>query len=132
MKKHGVNPQRLARIRRKIPGYVLGEMTNFLMDPAYRAPLGIGDLGEGFRVPIHGDVKTLFLSGTLDSNTPPYQAEQVRWGFTRGTHLRVENAGHEDILPHPGAAQAIVDFLAGKDVADRSLMLPVPRFVAID
>lgn len=29
----------------------------------------------------------LFISGTLDMNTPPHQAEEVRWGFRRSRHL---------------------------------------------
>ena len=37
----------------------------------------------------------LFISGTLDSNTPPYQAEEMRWSMPRSMHVIVQNAGHE-------------------------------------
>lgn len=57
-------------------------------------------------------VPTLFISSSLDANTPPYQAEEVRWGFPTGVHLVVENAGHESTLV-PEAQRAIVDFLGG-------------------
>ncbi len=77
-------------------------------------------------------MRTLFLSGTLDWNTPPHQAEEVRWGFSNGTHLIVENAGHEQILPQPAIAKAILDFLRGRDVRNVKVVLPMMKFVPIE
>jgi pimeloyl-ACP methyl ester carboxylesterase len=73
-------------------------------------------------------VPTLFISGTLDANTPPFQAEQARWGFLDSEHLVVENAGHESMLPHPEVQAVILDFLRGADVSGRSVSLPSPKF----
>ena len=70
-------------------------------------------------------IPALFISGSLDSNTPPYQAEQVRWGFPNSVHLIVENAGHESTLPLREVQQAMVDFLKGVDVTARRIVAPM-------
>jgi pimeloyl-ACP methyl ester carboxylesterase len=69
----------------------------------------------------------LFLSGDLDGTTPPYQAEEVRWGFPHGVHLIVENGAHET-LPAPEVQASVVDFFKGQDVSGRKLVLPRLRF----
>ena len=85
-----------------------------------------------FRAPLISTVPTLFLSGTLDWNTPPSQAEEVRWGFTDSIHLIVENAGHEQVLPHPEVQRALAKFLRGDDdVGEISASYPRLRFVPL-
>ncbi len=126
----GVSALRLARIRAEEPASTFGEVTNDPF-PAICEAVGNPDLGDDFRSPIVSSVPTLLVSGTLDSNTPPYQAEEVRWGLTAATHLTVDNAGHEDTLPMPEVQRAIFDFLAGQDVSGRHLALPVPRFLSL-
>jgi pimeloyl-ACP methyl ester carboxylesterase len=81
--------------------------------------------------PLWSTVPTLFLSGTLDSTTPPFQAEAIRWGFPNGTHIVVENAGHET-LPYDEVQAVVVDFFKGADVSGRSVRLQRPRFVGPD
>lgn len=78
------------------------------------------------------DVRTLLLSGTLDWNTPPFQAEQLRWGLTDATHLIVENAGHEQILTHPEIWNAIPAFLAGDDVGAVRAAYPPLEWVPLE
>ncbi len=48
------------------------------------------------------------------------------------THIVVENAGHEQILPQPKVQETILRFLHGKDVRDVTIVLPPLRFVPID
>ena len=74
---------------------------------------------------------TLFLSGTLDPNTPPLEAEEVRRGFSRSAHLIVENASHE-FLPAADVQAVIVDFFKGDDVSKRKISLPRPRFISVE
>ena len=127
----GASPERWARIRAEAKQSAFGNVMNFpypQIDDVYGTP----DLGEAFRTPLISDVRTLFLSGTLDWNTPPYQAEQVRWGFVNARHIIVENAGHEQILPQPEIQRAIERFLQGEEVRDVHLALPPLRFVPID
>ncbi|MEM6697940.1 MAG: alpha/beta hydrolase [Bacteroidota bacterium] len=89
------------------------------------------DLGDKFRQPLITDVRTLFLSGTLDFNTPPHQAEEVRWGFPNSHHIIVKNAGHEQILRHPEATPTIIRFLKGEDVNDVALSNPELKFIPV-
>ena len=63
--------------------------------------LGHPDLGDAFRAPIRTDVTTLFVSGVLDNNTQPFQADEVRKTFKNSTHIVIDNAGHESMLVHP-------------------------------
>ena len=90
------------------------------------------DVGDEFRSPLVSDVRTLFLSGSLDWNTPPHQAAEVRWGFSNSVHISVENAGHEQVMTHAVIGQAMLDFLRGEDVSGRHAAWPPLRFVPID
>ena len=90
------------------------------------------DLGDAFRAPIVSELPVLFISGTLDSNTPPYQAEEVRWWMPRALHLIVQNAGHEDLEPNAEVQAAIADYFAGKDVSTRRIALPTPDFRSVE
>ena len=103
-----------------------------LFFPAVCSALPPLDLGDAYRGPLVSDVPVLFVSGTLDSNAPPYQAEQLRFGMPRATHIVVANAGHEDMLPAAGVQAAMADFFAGRDVSARHIALPPPRFLSID
>jgi pimeloyl-ACP methyl ester carboxylesterase len=83
-------------------------------------------LPESFRKPIVSRLPALFISGSLDSNTPPYQAEEVRWGFPNSAHVIVENAGHESTLTLPETRKLMLDFLRGEDVSGRRIVAPSP------
>ena len=90
-------------------------------------------LSDEFRSPLVSPVRTLFVSGELDMNTPPYQAEQVRWGMPNSTHLIVANAGHEQTFwANDTAMPVIVDFLKGEDVSARRITYPKLRFVDLE
>lgn len=127
----GATALREQEIRAQAAKSLFGNTTNLLF-PEVCSALPAVDLGDEFRGPLVSDVPVLFISGTLDSNTPPWQAEELRWGMPRATHLIVDNAGHEDTLPMPEVQQAIGDYLAGKDVTGRRLALPVPNFKSVD
>ena len=89
------------------------------------------DLGDDYRSPLHSNVRTLFMSGTLDFNTPPHQAEEVRWGFPNSSHIIVKNAGHEQVVRHPKSTETMVKFLQGKSVDDVALFLPRVKFIPV-
>lgn len=127
----GASPERLARIRAEAAESRFGNVMNapgLMYADVFDAP----DLGEEYRSPLVSDVRTLFLAGTLDWNTPPFQAEEVRWGFPNSTIIVVENAGHEQILPHPEVQRAILAFLRGESVDDVTAAWPPMRFVPIE
>ncbi|MHC4991759.1 MAG: alpha/beta hydrolase, partial [Planctomycetota bacterium] len=126
----GVGEGRMAMIERQASSSLFGDACNYPW-PDLGEAWGAHDLGDEYRQPLVSDVRTLLLSGTLDWNTPPFQAEQLRWGLTNATHIIVENAGHEQVLPHPEVQEAIVKFLAGKPVQGRTVQAPPVRFVPI-
>ena len=121
----GTSPERMARINRELPEGLLGVMTNYPF-PQICELLEIRALPESFRSPVMSRLPALFISGSLDSNTPPYQAEEVRWGFPNSVHVIVENAGHESTLTLPDTRRLMVDFLKGEDVSGRRIVAPSP------
>ncbi len=127
----GATASRDREIARQAPLSILGNELNGPYPAICDALPGV-DLGDDFRGPLVSDVPVLFISGTLDSNTPPYQAEQMRWGMPRATHLIVPNAGHEDLEPNEEVQAAIADYFAGKDVSSRRIALPAPDFKSVD
>ncbi|MEM6630459.1 MAG: alpha/beta hydrolase [Bacteroidota bacterium] len=126
----GASTARRARIAAEEPRSLFPGIVNFPLD-ACEDFWPIPDLGEAYRSPLISDVRTLFMSGTLDFNTPPYQAEEIRWGFSNSSHIIVDNAGHEQILAHPDASQTVQKFLKGENVDDVALFYPKLRFIPV-
>lgn len=128
----GVSNARLKMIEEQARTSRFADVANF-PHPGPWADWKIPDLGEPFRAPLLSSVRTLFISGELDCNTPPHQAEALRWGMTDATHLMVANAGHEQTFFQNDTAMPVVaDFLAGKDVRDRKISYPPLRFVPLE
>lgn len=111
--------ERLARIRAEEPGSIFGALTNFPF-PDVCAAAGLEPIGPAFHAPVQSAVPALFVSGTLDSNTPPAQAEAVMRGFPNASHLVVEGAGHESTLTL-AVRERIVTFLEGGVVQSATL-----------
>jgi pimeloyl-ACP methyl ester carboxylesterase len=128
----GVSKARLAMIDEQARTSRFADVVNFPF-PGPWAEWNIPDLGDAFRAPLISSVRTLFVSGELDFNTPPHQAEALRWGMIDATHLIVANAGHEQtFLQNDTAMPVIADFLAGEDVHDRKITYPPLRFVPLE
>lgn len=124
----GATRERQTQIEREARTSLMGNVMNFLDVGEVFDNL---DLGDEFRSPIRTNVPTLFVSGTLDNNTPPFQADEVRRHFKHSTHLIVENAGHEDMLVNERVTQAIVDYFCGRDISRVRIGLPTLRFEQI-
>jgi pimeloyl-ACP methyl ester carboxylesterase len=128
----GASPARRAQVAAEARTSLLGDAMNFFDMPEVAAAWGTRDLGEGFRAPVLCGVRTLFLSGTLDANTPPHQAERARWGFSDAIHLVAQNGGHEDWFRNARAQAATVAFLRGADVRGTDVDMPPLRFIPIE
>lgn len=126
----GADSERVRRMTREANQSSLGGARILLQRPELCREIGAADLGEEYRQHVYSNVPTLFLSGSYDGNTPPYQAEEVRWGFPNGIHLVVAGGWHE-LLPAPDVQQTVADYMAGIDVAGRKIALPPPRFLSI-
>jgi len=123
----GTTKARLAKIEAEARTAMLGNMVNYPF-PGIDEAVGSPDLGDRFRSPIRTNVPTLFFSGSLDNNTPPFQADEVRSTFRTSTHLIVENAGHESMVVDPQVQQTMVDYLRGGDVSKTKVALPPLKF----
>jgi pimeloyl-ACP methyl ester carboxylesterase len=126
----GATRARWERINREAKTAILGDAVNFPF-PDMSEVLGDPDLGDAYRSPIDTRVPTLFFSGTLDNNTPPFQADEVRRTFKKSTHIVIENAGHEDMVVNPQVQQTTVDYLSGRDVSKVKISLAMFKFIPI-
>lgn len=127
----GATPERWAEIRRQAESSPFG-LARCNFSPEIDAAFGIEDLGDDFRAAVHSDVKTLFVSGTLDANTPPERAEAAMRGFPNAQHLIVENAGHDGIFNHPEVHATIRAFFADQPVDEVKITSPIPQFCLLE
>jgi pimeloyl-ACP methyl ester carboxylesterase len=116
----GASEQRIARIRREVPHSRFADVMNFPF-LQLRDAWPVAQLDDAFRRPFTSRIPTLLLSGSLDMNTPPAQAESLAWWLPNATHIVVKNAGHEQIMTHPGVATAVRRFLDGQPLTERYL-----------
>jgi pimeloyl-ACP methyl ester carboxylesterase len=128
----GASAERLARVRREAGWALLGNPSdNLVRSPEFCEAFTRIDLGDDFRRPIWSDVRTLFVSGTLDAKAPVFEAEEIRVGFPNSAHLLVDNGFHET-LPIPEVQQLVVAFVAGRDVPTQRLVVTPPTFPSIE
>ena len=106
-------------------------LVNLQWNPRLRSLLGLSEQPE-FVTPIRSDRPTLFVSGTLDCNTPPDDAKEVARGFKNGVQVLVENGGHET-LPASPVQDLVVRFLSEEAIPPgEHVTLPAPTFVPLD
>lgn len=122
----------LERVKREAPGALLGNPApNLVRMPEYCGVFADIHLPNEFRSPITSAAPTLFISGDLDAQAPVEDATEVAAGFSNRVELTVTNGRHE-LLPIGAVQDAVVDFLAGKDVAGRRLTADPPRWFGIE
>ena len=122
-------PARRAMVADQAPRALLGDAMNLQLRPEVCATVGVRS--EGAQPLVWSTAPALFLSGTLDGNSPPFQAEQVRWGFPNSVHIIVENAGHET-LPAREVQALVADFFRGVDVSGRHIQVDPPQFLSVE
>jgi pimeloyl-ACP methyl ester carboxylesterase len=109
-----------------------GNLRNQHIQPSTcEAGLGKNATPKSADGPLFSLVPTLFISGTMDANTPPFEAETLRWGFPEGTHVVIKNGFHET-LPAPEVQDLVVDFFLGWDVSERSITFDRTAFMSIE
>lgn len=77
------------------------------------------------------DRPALIVVGSLDDRTPLSNAIALSHELGNPIVLTVEGGGH-DLLPARAVRLVVLDFLAGRPVADRKLRVDVPRFLSIE
>lgn len=123
----GWSAERRERAVREGATALLGDVANLMLTSEACAIAGDPDLGPDYRAPVESERPALFLSGSLDPNAPPAQAEEALPGFPNAVHIVVENGSHET-LPADEVQALIADFFAGTDVAGRTVSFPEPDF----
>lgn len=121
----GGSEERLQEIAKQEQESIFGKVNNFpFLDLHGVWP--ITDLGTDFRKPLSTDVPVLLLSGSLDINTPAYQADRLAKHLPNSTHLVVKNAGHEQIKNLWDTMKTMIAFMNGEDVS--GVVLEYGRF----
>jgi pimeloyl-ACP methyl ester carboxylesterase len=125
----GASAARRARVAREAGRTLLSDLIDFPF-PQLCDIWPVPDLGEEYRAAVRSEVPVLFVSGSLDGNTPPGNAEEVLAGFPRGRHLLVSGETHDSLglLPRD-TARSIVEFLGGRAPAVASLTAPAIPFL---
>ncbi len=122
----GSSPERARRIQAE------SSLTLSLVGSALNVPFPsiceswpVRDLGEAFRGPLQSPVPVLFISGTLDGQTPVSNVAELLPGFPNGAQLIVENASHQYLeLADPQVIEAMVRFLGGAPAASQVIKAP--------
>jgi pimeloyl-ACP methyl ester carboxylesterase len=126
----GWSEERLMQARRETPQSLFSNV-NLQRTAEVCKGVGISESGVALQPRLWSTLPALFISGTLDTNTPPFQAEEVRWGFPNSVHLIVENGGHET-LPSSEVQTVIADFFKGQDVKGRTVSFERTRFLSVE
>ena len=126
----GTSKARQRQIKAEAKTAMLGDIVNFPISEMGDL-FGYPDLGNVYRSPIKTTVPTLFVSGVLDNNTQPFQADEVRKTFKNSTHIVIDNAGHESMVVDPQVQQTMVQFLRGEDVSKVKITLPPLKFQSL-
>lgn len=92
--------------------------------------LGVPPLPRRYHSRLRTSVPAYFISGDLDSRTPPANAEDVRRGFRSSAHLVLEGAGHDNdlFLSSPLIVERIRSFLRGESAHDEIIPVNVLDF----
>jgi pimeloyl-ACP methyl ester carboxylesterase len=124
----GASPDRLARIDSERRRVTLGDTLDFAEDSVCHA-WGVPRLPDEFRSPVVSRVPALFVSGSLDGDTPQANAGEVMKGFANGRHLLVEGAAHSLLAFQDAKAREVLyDFLADGRVRSERVPLPPLAF----
>lgn len=128
----GMPADRIARVASEARVSHFGNVRNVHLQPfVCSAALGPGILPEPVHAALFSNVSTLFISGSMDANTPPFNAETLLWGFADGVHVVVENGFHET-LPSADVQNLVVDFFNGRNVTNRHIAFDRPQYLSLD
>jgi pimeloyl-ACP methyl ester carboxylesterase len=109
----GASAERTRQVEAERRVATLGDATDFAEERVCRA-LGVAPLPEIFRSPVRASLPTLFVSGTLDGDTPESNAAEVLRGFSNGEHLSVVGGAHSLLGFEDSASRsAITRFFEG-------------------
>lgn len=123
----GGSPARLERVERESRLAMLGETTTYADERVCRA-FGVGPLPDSFRSPVESRIPALFVSGTLDGDTPEENAIEVSRGFPNAERLVIDGAPHALLgFADKTSRAAILRFFEGRSLREaRVALAPIP------
>jgi pimeloyl-ACP methyl ester carboxylesterase len=124
----GCSPERRRLAEEQATHSVFGYAPFVHLNTTLCKAAGGASLGPDYLLPVWSSVPTLLVSGTLDSNTPGFQAEEILWGLPNGVRIAVENGFHET-LPSAEVQKVVLDFFSGAGVRGRSVKFAPPSFL---
>jgi len=123
----GASEERRRQVAAEKNAAVLADVPN-LVYPDVCDAWGSPDVGAEFRRGVRdSSVPVLFISGTLDTRTPPVQAEVARRGFRTSMHLIIDGAAHSDplFLSSPKILDTMLEFLQTGKVSTTRISIPI-------
>jgi pimeloyl-ACP methyl ester carboxylesterase len=124
----GATAARVARIEAERGTALLGDAADLAEDRVCRA-WGVPRLPDEFRQPVSSPVPTLFVTGTLDGDTPDRNTREILAGFPRAARLQIDGAAHSLLgLDGENERDAIADFLSGGGAKQAVVRLPAIAF----
>lgn len=123
-----VSPGRERKAQALISQSLFGNAVNAPSGDFARA-LGVPKLPDRWRTSIKSKVPAYFISGDLDSRTPPGNAEEISHGFAKSNRLVLQGAGHDNdlFLSSPIILERIGAFLRGEAMRDETVKVDILR-----
>jgi len=126
----GATAPRLARIEAERGSATLPDAADLAEDRVCAA-WGVPRLGDDFRGPVSSAVPTLFVSGSLDGDTPERNTHEILAGFSKAARLQIDGAAHSLLgLESESERDAIAEFLSGGGAKQAVVRLPAIAFAA--
>lgn len=124
----GASPSRRARVERETRRALLAHLDFLVPDvcPAWR----VAELLPSERTLVQLNIPVLFISGTLDGRTPMSNAEEVWKGFSNGSHVLIDGAGHGNDLfvSSPEIEKVMVKYMKIGAIVTGRVQLAPPKF----
>jgi pimeloyl-ACP methyl ester carboxylesterase len=120
----GASPARRSRIEREAQDALVHDL-NFPL-PDVCAAWGVPELPASERAAVRSSVPVLFLSGTLDGQTPVQNTEDVASGFPNSIQVLIEGSGHGNDLfvSAPEIEEITAAFMRTGQASTRRITLP--------
>ncbi len=124
----GISEKRWNLILKEEKQAILGRTTNFPF-PDIGKELDLPDLGKNFRKNPVSNVPALFFSGTLDGRTYLPAAKELIAGFSNGSHIILDGAGHDLFMSTQKVEQLMLKFFSGIPVKSETISIGMPEWV---
>jgi pimeloyl-ACP methyl ester carboxylesterase len=118
----GISDERRKKVSEQIDTSILGSSINFLRYE-WMMHINFPQLPNEVREMEENKVDALLLSGTLDGRTYVNTGIEVAEKFKNGQHVIIVNAGHDLYMESPLIGDLVVDFLKGKDLNLKTIVL---------